>query len=331
MVIFNGEWAGDDNMKPLVDRAWAFQEWLLSKRLVHFGRDQVRWECYCLAASEVFPAGFDDHDLEFQGTPTKSTIVSLVDEPENTEALWDRIKMEYSQKALTNGTDKLAAFSGISRLVYKVMKLPEIDFIVGLSKSTLLRDLLWERYEEVVKPQDPAVYMAPTWSWASMNSPFWRALDFDSDRSDWLVRVLDLKVTLVDDAFGPIRGASLSLGCLLSHIIISSPPDKLASSQGNRTDVNNHEWTISAVNGHPISHGCYVKLDRTPLGALAPSTQLTFYLVPVYIGPTDHDDLYIHIYGLVLQKHKSSQGQYIQIPRVERKILSEYCIAIKGQ
>ena len=49
--------ARDSEMKPLGDRAWAFQEWLLSKRLIHFSKDQVRWECYCLTASEVHPHG----------------------------------------------------------------------------------------------------------------------------------------------------------------------------------------------------------------------------------------------------------------------------------
>lgn len=43
----------ENAMEPLSTRGWAFQEWLLSKRTISLSRDQVRWECHCLAASEV--------------------------------------------------------------------------------------------------------------------------------------------------------------------------------------------------------------------------------------------------------------------------------------
>lgn len=40
---------------PLVKRAWDVQEGLLARRVLHFGRDQLLWECQEKSACEVFP------------------------------------------------------------------------------------------------------------------------------------------------------------------------------------------------------------------------------------------------------------------------------------
>ena len=42
---------------PLNQRAWVVQERLLSPRILHFGRDQIAWECRELEACETFPIG----------------------------------------------------------------------------------------------------------------------------------------------------------------------------------------------------------------------------------------------------------------------------------
>ena len=68
LIVSSGALSRDSDMIPLCNRAWAFQEWLLSKRLIHFSNDQVRWECYCLAASELYPDGLDESDQRDQGS-----------------------------------------------------------------------------------------------------------------------------------------------------------------------------------------------------------------------------------------------------------------------
>ena len=40
---------------PLNQRAWVVQERLLSLRTLHFGREQIAWECQTLQACETFP------------------------------------------------------------------------------------------------------------------------------------------------------------------------------------------------------------------------------------------------------------------------------------
>ncbi|RYP70250.1 hypothetical protein DL771_005553 [Monosporascus sp. 5C6A] len=50
-------WADNIDDAPLYSRGWVVQERLLSPRTVHFGAEQVFWECPELAACESFPAG----------------------------------------------------------------------------------------------------------------------------------------------------------------------------------------------------------------------------------------------------------------------------------
>ena len=79
LVVYVPKWVRKRAMEPLSSRGWIFQERLLSKRIIHFSRDQVRWQCHCLAASEVFPGGLNEHDLKHDGKSTKNIIRLLVD------------------------------------------------------------------------------------------------------------------------------------------------------------------------------------------------------------------------------------------------------------
>ncbi|KAI2474515.1 HET domain containing protein [Pyrenophora tritici-repentis] len=42
---------------PIFRRAWVFQERLLSPRIIHFGKEQLFWECHTSNACETFPDG----------------------------------------------------------------------------------------------------------------------------------------------------------------------------------------------------------------------------------------------------------------------------------
>lgn len=46
------------NHAPLNQRAWVLQERLLAPRVLHFGPEQLTWECKEIDCAESFPAGF---------------------------------------------------------------------------------------------------------------------------------------------------------------------------------------------------------------------------------------------------------------------------------
>lgn len=63
---------------PLNRRGWVFQEWLLSRRILHFGARIVYWECRQRSATEVNPQGYVykkyPDDFVDNYTPTLSGI-----------------------------------------------------------------------------------------------------------------------------------------------------------------------------------------------------------------------------------------------------------------
>lgn len=51
-------WKDGVREAPLYKRGWVLQERILSVRTLHFGRQQLFWECQCEVGNEVFPRGF---------------------------------------------------------------------------------------------------------------------------------------------------------------------------------------------------------------------------------------------------------------------------------
>lgn len=56
-LVDTGLWTDSVDNSPLCQRGWVTQERSLSARTIHFGQDQVFWECSCTNACEVFPTG----------------------------------------------------------------------------------------------------------------------------------------------------------------------------------------------------------------------------------------------------------------------------------
>ncbi|MCJ1448771.1 MAG: hypothetical protein MMC23_009289 [Stictis urceolatum] len=310
-VVSASGWACESDMMPLENRAWAFQEWLLSKRLVHFSKDQVRWECYCLAASEVYPTGLDAFDLEFHGTPTKSIVVDLLESSDRRHLLWGRIRQEYSTKSLTQITDRLAAFSGIARMAHKVLRSSEDHYLAGLWKQQLPQELLWERYEDERQPHDPDRYIAPSWSWACLDGPFedyHYYYDSPKKETHWHVKVLDSRTLPVDDTFGPVQSGSIILLCSLLQVTISPPQDK-SSGSGSRE----FGWHISTVNGDPIYCKCYVSLDHQSPTTSASAISLSLNFIPMKSSFDKEDQRGTEIVGLLLQSSHRRPGQYLRV------------------
>ena len=170
----------DDRARwPLLQRGWVFQEMALSPRVLHFGCEEVVWECRSCRRSE---SGSNDHD-----SPSRDVRAGFLqtDHPASPEAWYDIVR-DYSRLGLTYDKDKLPALAAITQMVARSRAAAaaaaadddddDDGFLAGLWRGTLLADLFWEpefRRKSSARPANPAI---PTWSWASVSSPVqWHA------------------------------------------------------------------------------------------------------------------------------------------------------------
>ena len=299
LVISRPGWGGDAEMKPLASRAWAYQERLLSKRMLHFSGDQVRWECFSLAASEVNPGGVH---RDIYGAPVKRAIVHIWGENEAPMALWDRIRHDYSDTALTFATDRLIAFSGIARMVQKIFGFSKDDYLAGLWRPTLLEELLWLKVEGEGMTPAFSGYIAPTWSWASVSGPVRLVTRLSGREIQGHANIIDARTSPIDDAFGPVKDGSITLQCTLCRLSISSGPRESVENESN--------WTISTINGVSVTHESVVSLDHAlPAQSASSTTLLSFYCTPI-LSTRDEVIQHGNVAGLLLSMTGKRRGQY---------------------
>lgn len=168
---------------PLLDRAWVYQERLLSPRVLHFGPNELFWECCQIMECECgsldwMPPGdldtLSDFDLNSQSTiPPKVLHQHALQskDPVLMTRRWQKIVHEYSRLSLTNETDRLIALEGLATQ----MKVPQSNqYAFGLWKDTLAADLLWSVGAHLSSIATESQWIEwksksiPSWSWGSV-------------------------------------------------------------------------------------------------------------------------------------------------------------------
>ncbi|KAH7348953.1 heterokaryon incompatibility protein-domain-containing protein [Rhexocercosporidium sp. MPI-PUGE-AT-0058] len=168
-------WKEGIDESPLCKRGWVAQERALSVRTLHFGKEQLFWECMCRNASEVFPKGIQrgtmmqDPKRELEelgiGLEVDRLSVRTIRGMTLEQQQWLPVIEIYTQCALTFAKDKLVAISGMARELSKDMK---CEYLAGLWRRDLEHQLLWK-----AKKAHPATrkedMRGPSWSWASVD------------------------------------------------------------------------------------------------------------------------------------------------------------------
>ena len=165
-------WAREIVNGPLSKRAWVFQEYLLARRTLHFGADQLLFECcrskYCEGCPIGLPPRLMYHaDYFTHNKRMKQPFV--VYEFERKEHMfgalsnWSQIIAGYNSLALKDPSDKLPAISGVAQEFQKAIK---SRYFAGMWEDCLLSQLLWRVIYFAKRPDE---YRAPTWSWASVD------------------------------------------------------------------------------------------------------------------------------------------------------------------
>jgi hypothetical protein len=186
---------------PLNQRSWVLQERWLSKRIMHFTKSGVYWECLTGVANETYRDGLPKIQLivcaNDSVTHLKKVLLQDSSFHENevpkswTTDLhngWEQIGRRYSECQLTFASDKLVALEGITSLV----GLKTGDTLVwGLWRQCLVAQLLWVHTKQMHRPRINAVWRAPSWSWAQHDISIRHVIDMPLEGEEETFAVIE--------------------------------------------------------------------------------------------------------------------------------------------
>jgi hypothetical protein len=144
---------------PLSRRAWAYQEQVLSRRLLFYAKSQLLWQCkHCILCEDHFPLGKVQRPY-----PILDSVQPI--SPDSMIQMWYKGAVpDYSRRLLTNGRDKLVAISALAKATYLNR---HVEYAAGLWKDCFVPGLLWQRNGLGSKSNRNN---CPSWSWASQDS-----------------------------------------------------------------------------------------------------------------------------------------------------------------
>jgi hypothetical protein len=185
-------WAAIPQM-PLTRRGWAFQERILSSRVLHFLQEQIAWECNTTVYLEEHYARQLGHSMHFskhnltwalnqppkseknQGSLHKSSVTVINNEKyvhavnpsgkimdlDTRVTNWNICVSELAVRHFTKDSDKLPSLSGLA----SAMEVPELgEYLVGIWEKSPFLSMAWfARWPQA----PPTPYRAPSWSWAA--------------------------------------------------------------------------------------------------------------------------------------------------------------------
>jgi hypothetical protein len=155
---------------PLDDRAWAFQEFHLSPRLLLYGYSgDIRWYCQ---SEKLVPLlwqqgpSFDDSLSSRPGLYNLNPSNLLVN---GQLKFWTNFVEDFSKRVLTYAEDRLPALVGIVRYLKGSL---QDDYLAGTWRNHLIEHLIWSPNPRFGNDRcyEPCL-TAPSWSWASTNRP----------------------------------------------------------------------------------------------------------------------------------------------------------------
>jgi hypothetical protein len=267
------------NESPLMQRGWALQERILPTRTLHFTKTEMFWECKKVTACETFANGIPGQVTKFSDSYfAKRSLVSN---------MWTWIIQSYSRCRLTYPTDKLVAIAGLARQAF----LEQGDqYIAGMWKKDLVYQLCWWVPEPRASPLI-TTYIAPSWSWASVDqavagySMIPDASHNITIRMVWIINI-DIKFAS-PDPFGTMLGATLSLGCRM-----------LVPAQYKAPSLVKNNMKIF----------CYIYMDVLQDFETSPTKDVV--ILPFFDRPSTG-----HVDGLLLERTGHGRGVYRRVGR----------------
>ncbi|TGO69887.1 hypothetical protein BOTNAR_0006g00760 [Botryotinia narcissicola] len=252
---------------PLQSRAWAFQERILSPRILWYGRRQIYWQCLCeFQSADGTPSDCESlpwfrdriHPVIIQGlifNQNHNDGSTTFSEEELSEINFEYQTMveDYCTRTMSYPNDKLPAFSGIAALLHKGIG---GHYLVGIWSKILWENLLWQT--PMGNAPRTVQYRAPSWSWAVMDGSSY----IHYDESSRLVSAPHDPILLShhiafssENPYGAVKYAHIIVGTLTLKLVHLGQ----YRNPSNKTDFFLRDWVeftgLSSLSPHiPPKH-----------------------------------------------------------------------------
>ncbi|KAE9364691.1 HET-domain-containing protein [Stipitochalara longipes BDJ] len=219
---------GKGEVFPLLSRAWTYQERMLASRVLHFGPEEISWECFETRRCECGWGGSYQRDQvkksHFASTLSQSIMDNDLNSGQPQERIWRQTIVQYSPLALTFASDRLPALSGLAE---QMRRCTNWTYLAGLWKENLPLDLLWYLDGDPQLNSSPVTWRAPSWSWASLDGPimYYRKFYVPDKPVDLAVycKVLGAECTIMGQSLtGRVTAGYIKLACSIVPVSYSS-------------------------------------------------------------------------------------------------------------
>ncbi|KAI0774664.1 HET-domain-containing protein [Trametes elegans] len=159
----------DGSTEPVNQRAWCLEERLLSPRALVYASHTLQFHCQTAVVNVGDAvcgpiAGQRLPDLLLRADSEIPTVF-IPSDHRSLRWAWVDVVGDYTQRATTKPGDKLVALAAVAELFQRAWN---SDYLAGLWRASLLRDLLWYKSLET-RFARPTRYRAPSWSWAAVD------------------------------------------------------------------------------------------------------------------------------------------------------------------
>ena len=295
---------------PLMDRAWVLQERLLSPRVIHFGPQELYFECQSTVECECD---------EIEGFEVASPMPKLMHAEALTSAnneyyiarVWRGVVALYADLYMTVKSDKLPALSGLARQMTEVRN---SRYLAGLWEHSLNEDLIWEAGPKGTRL--PA-WRAPSWSWASVEhsiyykdaSFFWHE-DENTEERDPLThhcsKIEACKCTpATGDPFGQVLAGELHvLGRCIDATLHYRRPEYAQPSGNNTSGLQRWKYSVHLKGGKNFDFTPDCALNDEGAGFTPTNTSVVCLLMSMMSepGPPPEIEPKKMLYSLVLRE-----------------------------
>jgi hypothetical protein len=188
-------------------RGWTLQESLLSQRLVFYGSRQLEWTCRTVSKADgghpsLCLVGLSRHE----SAHFSNSIWDAGEKHDLVWPMWIQLVKHYTQRNLSHLSDRLIAISALAKKANEAL---QDKYLAGIWRGDLLRQLQWRPQRPGIAQPDE-IYIAPSWSWASLEGE----IDWYVPKSSEIegeIKIISCKVVPVSPVapYGALSGGDL--------------------------------------------------------------------------------------------------------------------------